>query len=296
MFLFEIWEITLNHSGKPEISVLIVTYNNAITIEDCLKAISGQSIPASEIMIFDNFSEDETLSILRKCPNIKLTESPNNIGFAAAMNRLADQASGKYFFILNPDCRCPSDTLQSLFLFVQTHSGAISPALVFPGGKIQPSAREFPDYTNIIYSRRSPLSLFGLFGGNKAGFLTPGQATTVPVVSATALFISKSTFDAVGRFDERFFLYCEDIDLCRKLRDHKIDIWYLPELKVTHLLRVSSRKNPLKPLYHHHCAILKYFTKYNPHRYIRNSILFIMLVIGFMISAVFAMVSNREHK
>jgi N-acetylglucosaminyl-diphospho-decaprenol L-rhamnosyltransferase len=275
----------VNQSDIPVISVLIVTYNNALTIDNCLDALAKQTFPKFEICLLDNASSDDTRARLDNHHNLKLTKSPQNIGFAASMNQLAKQASGKFLFILNPDCLCPPDTMQTLLEFSETHPGAISPALVFPNGKIHPSARELPDYSNILFSRRSPLSLFGVIAGEKAGFMVPAHAAKVPAVSATALFIPKSTFEEVGHFDERYFLYCEDLDLCRQLNDRNIDIWYLPELKITHLLRVSSRKNPLKPLYHHHHGILKYFTKYYPRNYIKNSILFVMLVFGFIFSA-----------
>jgi N-acetylglucosaminyl-diphospho-decaprenol L-rhamnosyltransferase len=285
----------VNQPGAPEISVLIVTYNNASTIDDCLGALAKQSYASFELCVWDNASSDNTVSKLRQYRNLKLTSSPKNIGFAASMNRLAAQASGKYLFILNPDCLCPPETMQTLRDFAESHAGAISPAFIFPSGQIHPSARELPDYSNIPFSRRSPLSLFGALGGEKAGFIVPDRAVKVPVVSATALFIQKSLFEDIGRFDERFFLYCEDLDLCRKLHDRQIDIWYLPELRIVHLLRVSSRKNPLKPLYHHHSGILKYFTKYYPGNYIKNSILFVMLVLGFIFSAIYASASRRKR-
>jgi GT2 family glycosyltransferase len=285
----------VNQSGAPEISVLIVTYNNASTIDDCLEALTAQTYVSFELCVWDNASGDDTIAKLRQYRDLKLTGSPKNIGFAAAINRLPAQASGKYLFILNPDCLCPPETMQSLLEFARSHAGAISPALVFPNGQIHPSARELPDYSNILFSRRSPLSLFGAFGSEKAGFIVPDCAAKVPAISATALFIPTSVFEAAGRFDERFFLYCEDLDLCRNLSDHHIDIWYLPELRIIHLLRISSRNNPLKPLYHHHRGILKYFTKYYPHNYINNLILFVMLVFGFILSAIYTLAGKRKH-
>jgi GT2 family glycosyltransferase len=285
----------VNRPGAPEISVLIVTYNNASTIDNCLGALYKQSYASYEFCVWDNASVDNTVEKLRQYRNLKFTSSPKNVGFAASMNHLTAQASGKYLFILNPDCLCPPETMQSLWEFAESHAGAISPALIFPNGQIHPSARELPDYSNILFSRRSPLSLFGAIGAEKAGFVVPDRAAKVPAVSATALFIPKSVYESVGGFDERFFLYCEDLDLCRKLNDRKTDIWYLPELRIVHLLRVSSRKNPLRPLYHHHRGILKYFTKYYPRNYIKNSILFVMLVFGFIFSAIYGIVGSRKH-
>lgn len=284
----------MNVPVTPEISVLIVTYNNATTIDDCLEAASKQTFQLTEILVWDNASEDNTCELVRNHPHTRLNSSPINIGFAAAINRLADKANGKFLFILNPDCICPSETLQTLLDFSQNHDAAISPALVFPDGTIQPSARQVPDYKHMIFSRRSPLGHLGKFDSEKSGFLVPEKPTMVPIVPATALFIPKRLFDEVGGFDERFFLYCEDFDLCRRLNDRNIAIWYLPDLRIIHLLRASSRKAPIKSLYYHHLALYKYFTKYNSRRYIKNLVLVIVLAGGFIISAVITLMETRK--
>lgn len=271
-----------------------MTYNNAATINDCIRALQNQSYRPLEILVWDNASIDSTAEKVRQYPDIQFTNSPKNFGFGKAMNRLAEKARGEFLFILNPDCLCPPQTLETLVEFSQSHPGAISPALVFPDGTIQPSARQLPDYRNLIFSRRSPLGLLGRFDSQKAGFMIPDKPSAVPVVPATALFIHRALFNEIGRFDERFFLYCEDIDLCRKLHDNGIPIWYLPDLRITHLLRISSRKNPIKSLYYHHQSLFKYFTKYHRHEYIRITVLFVMLVIGFIFSAIVSFVGKRS--
>jgi GT2 family glycosyltransferase len=285
----------VSQTDTPEISVLIVTYNNSSTIDNCLEALFKQTYSSFELLVWDNASSDNTLEKLRTYPNLRLIASPKNVGFAVSMNSLSEKTSGKFLFILNPDCICPPDTLQKLLVFAELHPGAISAAFMFPDGQIHASARDLPTYSNILFSRRSPLSFFGLFGSSNAGYFIPDRAAKVPAVSATGLFLRKALFNESGRFDERFFLYCEDLDLCRRLHAKNIDIWYLPELKITHLLRVSSRKNPLKPLYHHHWGIYKYFTKHYPRQYIKNSILFVMLMFGFILSALFAAFGSKKQ-
>lgn len=284
----------MNSTGAPIISILIVTYNNAATIDNCIDALLKQSYQSFEILIWDNASIDSTGDRIRRYPDIQFIEWPKNIGFGKAMNKLAEKARGKFLFILNPDCMCPPQTLARLLEFSQSNSGVISPALMYPDGSIQPSARRLPDYKNLFFSRRSPLGHLGWFDSQKAGFIMPDSPSAVPVIPATALFILKTLFDDIGRFDERFFLYCEDIDLCRKLRDRNVHIWYLPDLRITHLLRVSSRKAPIKSLYFHHRSLFKYFTKYYRHEYIRNSLLFVILAGGFIVSAIFSLISKRN--
>ena len=275
----------MENPQAPKISILIVTFNNGQTIRACLDSLELQTISDCEILVIDNQSTDNTVSLLKSNRRIHLTESPVNIGFAAATNRLAKNALGDYLFLLNPDCVCPPETLRLLLEFASKHPGAISPALVFPNGTLQPSARRLLDYDNIIFSRRSPLHRLALANTQKGGYIVPDAAAIVPAVSATALFISKKLFLEVGAFDERFFMYCEDIDLCNRLAKHGSAIWYYPELKIVHLLRASSRKKSLKPLYHHHLSVHKYFTKHYPDEYIKNLILSILLAAGFVFSA-----------
>ena len=284
----------MNSISAPKISVLIVTYNNEATIGACLDSLSRQTFESFEILVWDNGSIDSTIDVLSRYRNIRHTNSPRNIGFAAAVNRLAEKAQGKYLFILNPDCSCQPNTLENLERFSQSHAGAVSPALVFPNGAVQPSARRFPSIKNYIFSRRSPFGTLGYFDFAKAGFIIPDKPSMVPFVSATALFIEKELFDDVGRFDERFFLYYEDLDLCRRLYERNIPVWYLPDLRVVHLLRASSRKTPIRSLYYHHRALFKYFTKYNRHKYINNIALFFLMVGVFFFSMLIYLTGIRS--
>ena len=284
----------MENSQHPKVSVLIVTFNNSRTIKDCLDSLINQDSNEIEILVFDNNSTDRTIAILNNYELINVVESSRNLGFAATVNRLAALAKGEFLFILNPDCQCPPGLIKSLLAFAQQHPGAISPALTFPDGSIQPSAREFPDYNNIIFARRSPLYLLGFKRLKNAGFITPSGPTRVPVVSATALLVPKKIFDEIGRFDERFFLYFEDIDLCKRLNQKGIDIWYLPDIKIIHQLRASSQRRSFKALFYHHLSVFKYFTKHYPQRYIKNSMLAGLLLISYAISALFMVLIPRR--
>ena len=269
-----------------KISILIVTFNSASTISQCLKSLSQQSFADFEILIFDNASGDMTLEKISKFENIKIYPGQKNVGFGSAINKLAEKAGADYLFILNPDCVCPPDTLAQLYDFARTYPGVISPALIYPDGKPQLSARSFPSYRNIIFSRRSPVFQLGFSKTDDAGYLYLNQAAKVPAVSGTALFISNKLFKQSGGFDERFFLYLEDIDLCRRLVEKKVDIWYLPDVKISHVLGASSASAAAKALFHHHYSMYKYFTKHYPRNKMKNLFLFSLLGAGLMASVV----------
>ena len=280
---------------KPSVSVLIVTYNNASTIGQCLDSLKAQTVKDIEIIVRDNASSDSTAQIVQRYP-AELIRGEKNIGFGAAMNYLAWQASGEYLFILNPDCLCPPDCLRRLLEFSRDNPGVISPALVYPDGASQVSARELFSYTNIVYSRRSPFYQLGLARAQQAGYLDISRAAKVPAVSATALFIERRLFTEIDGFDERFFMYGEDMDLCKRLANRQIDIWYLPEIKIKHILGASASQAELRSLYYHHVSIYKYFTKHFSRKYIKNAVLLMMLTAGFTVMSILKLLGLKRRK
>lgn len=286
----------MSNNYKHKISVLIVTYNNAGTIADCLESIKRQGMTDYEILAMDNHSEDLTLEKVNKHDNIKIFPSEKNTGFAAGMNYLSKQANGEYLFMLNPDCVCPDNALDILYKFAQNHQGIISPALVYDDNTPQPSARQLISYKNILFSRRSPLYQLGFTKTGDAGYLTPERAARVPAVSATALFVHSKLFKQIDGFDERFFLYLEDIDLCNRLNKINVDIWYLPELKLIHILGTSSSRCSQKASFYHHLSMYKYFTKHFPGNYIKNGLLLLLLMVGFAVSVILGFLKSKRRQ
>ena len=277
-------------------SVLIVTFNNESTIGDCLESLKRQSLQDFEILIRDNGSKDSTLEIIARYGEVRRFDSLNNEGFAAGMNRLAREAAGDYLFFLNPDCFCPEQTLQMLCDFAMSHDGVLAPALTGLDGKVQVSARNLPDFKNILFSRRSPFYALGLTNHEAAGYLDIRQPMKVPAVSATALVIKRQLFADLGGFDDRFFMYLEDIDLCHRLGQAKVDIWYLPDLRIKHAWGVSAKKAPLRSTYYHYISMFRYFSKYYPDSQVRLCLLFLLLAGGFGLSIVLGWLGMRPRK
>jgi GT2 family glycosyltransferase len=277
-------------------SVLIVTFNNESTIGNCLESLRRQSQRDFEILVRDNGSSDATVRIIEDFGKAKLSKSSRNEGFGAGMNKLAGEAGGEYLFLLNPDCVCPEHTLQKLHDFAVSHEGAIAPALIGLDGRQQISARNLPDFKNIVFSRRSPLYLLRLINHEAAGYLEIHQPTKVPAVSATALAIKRQLYDGMGGFDERFFMYLEDIDLCHRLGDAGVDIWYLPDLKIQHIWGASSKKYPFRSSYHHYVSMFKYFAKHHQKDHFRLFILLFLLASGFVSTSVLSLLGFRGRR
>ncbi|MCD6163524.1 MAG: glycosyltransferase family 2 protein [candidate division Zixibacteria bacterium] len=286
----------MNKKYKYKVSILILTFNNADTISSCLESLDNQTLIDFEIIIRDNNSADNTVTQLKQYDNIKLYAADSNIGFAAGINYLSRQANGEYLYILNPDCECPADMLEKLYEFAQNNPGVISPALIYPDGTPQLSARHLISYKNVLFSRKSPLYQMGFSSIDSAGYLMPENRSKVPAVSATALFIRNDLFQTIDGFDERFFLYLEDIDLCFRLNSINVDIWYLPDVKLKHILGASSSKASFRAGYYHHHSMFKYFTKHFSGNYIRNILLLIVLTAGFVISVMINITKPKRRK
>ncbi len=142
------------------------------------------------------------------------------------------------------------------------------------------------DEKDFLLSRGSPLFRFGITGEKEAGYivLDDGDPVKIPAVSATALLIKTELYKDIGGFDERFFMYMEDIDLCRRIRGKGLEVMMMPDVRIKHSWRKSSSKRPFFTAYHHHLSVLKYFVKYDKNRFIMNLFLAFALGMGLIFS------------
>ena len=223
-----------------DLSILIVTWNSARWIDRCL-----QSIPAAcegleyEVVVHDNASTDDTIQHLGKSTVLRST---TNEGFAGGTNRAFAESRGRYVFLLNPDCELAPRALTLLFEFLEAHPqiAAAVPLLTDHSGDSQ---REFQ-------LRRLPtlgtfaaevLLLDKLFPRNPATAsyryrdldLTKAQKIEQP--AAAALLLRREIVDEIGPLDEQFApAWFEDVDYCRRLAEHRKEVWVVPGAQVVH--------------------------------------------------------------
>lgn len=271
------------------ISIVIVSYNCLDSLRRCIDSLKIQRGVEQEIIVVDNDSRDGTIEYL-KTQGVKSIFPGQNLGYGAAINLGAEKASGKYILILNPDTEFPGSALQDLYRFAESSSdlGVLSPVLIHPDGGPQLSARKLPGRAQFFLGRGSPLFRLGVTGERQAGYIEAeaDDPLQVPAVSATAILIERAFFEDLGGFDERFFLYLEDIDLCRRIRDTGRKIILLPTVKVIHHWRKSSSQKRFFASYHHHLSVWRYFRKYYPGQWFYNIILLAALMVGFIMSSI----------
>jgi GT2 family glycosyltransferase len=217
----------------PAVSVLIVAYRSGDTLPRCLDALRAQTVDELELVLADNSPEDPSARALADAdPSIRYLDNGENIGFAAGNNRAAAVASGRRLALLNPDAFPEPDWLERLLA----------------------AADRLPDvrcFTSLQLDDRDPTRLDGAGDvmtaagvGYRGGYRLPRSATPpegqVFSPCGAAMMIDRELFLALGGFDERFFCYCEDIDLGWRLRLRGEPVVFVPDAVVRHVGGASS--------------------------------------------------------
>lgn len=256
------------------ISVLIVTWNSAATIEACLA-----SLPADvEVIVVDNHSSDGTAAQIRQAfPAVRVLESATNLGFGAACNWAAQEATGSYYLLLNPDAALAPGALDGLLASLERLPGgaAVGPRLLDADGGLELSWGESPTPRTEWRRRAEQLG--------KRSASPPRELSSVDWISGACILIRAEAWKAIGGFDEGFFLYFEDVDLCRRLTDAGWAIGYEPAHPVIHLRGRSSDQASAQVEVWYRMGQLRYYAKHNP--WLQRLMLRAHLVVKFAIRA-----------
>jgi len=223
-----------------------------------------------EAIVVDNASGDGTIeSVGTQFPNVRVIALDRNRGFACAANRALLEATGRVVLLLNPDVRVTGDTLSRAVRLLDERPdvGALSIRLRQPDGRIQGSCGHFPDAFALA------ARTFGIHGllarlpwfrtrENLAYFCFPSSLHEVDGVLGAFLMMPRRTLERVGLFDERYFLYGEDLDWCRRARSMGVRIVHDPRLEGIHAQGSSAARVPLASLRHFHRSAVRYFDEH----------------------------------
>jgi len=227
------------------LSIIIITWNVKTLLYDCLKSLDVSHLPSDwEIVIFDNASSDGTVAMLKEqFPHVKTLVNGKNIGYAAGNNLAASHAVGDYIFFLNPDTLASQTSVRQLLAYMDEHLqvGACSPGLLLPDETPQPYSFG-QDPTPIYLLRRG---LHRLLHNRPLHDWDVATPQTVDWVSGAAMLVRREAWERTGGFDENFFMYFEDNDLCLRMRQFGWEIVYYPQTTIIHLGGRSQRQNPM---------------------------------------------------
>ncbi|NCO23211.1 hypothetical protein COW09_00815 [bacterium (Candidatus Moisslbacteria) CG12_big_fil_rev_8_21_14_0_65_36_11] len=270
------------------ISIIVVNYNQKDWLEKCLQKISacGGSTEGRkeakinlpyEIIIIDNASTDGSEVVIDKFrkefSNLEFIKNNKNLGFAQAVNQGIKMAKGGYFFISNPDVLITPGSLEEMRDFLVKHEevGLLGPRLINPDGGVQSSCFSFPCwYTPFI--RRTFLGDSSFGKKELKRYLMEDfnhqEIREVDWLLGGALMARRQAVEKVGLMDERFFLYFEDVDWCRRFKKNGFKVLYFPEVSMSHYYqRLSAQNRGFKALFDklfwiHIISAVKYFWKW----------------------------------
>ncbi|HEU4669982.1 MAG TPA: glycosyltransferase family 2 protein [Dyella sp.] len=249
----------------PDVSVIVVSADSGPGLHDCVRrALASPGV--REVLLIDNGSRDGQPEAIARAheQDLRLTVLYNhaNLGFGPAVNRAAKRASGQRLLVLNPDCLLEPDTVPRLVAAfdAQSRTGLVGAVVCDAQGRPDPASH-----------RRDPLlerSLNTLLdrpgeGVNIDGPI-PGHAVEAEAVSGALMLISRRVFDYLGGFDEGYFLHCEDLDLCRRVRDAGYRVILAGDVHVLHGKGGSSRHRPVFVSRHKHRGMWRWFRKFDP--------------------------------
>ncbi len=231
-----------------DISVLIVSFNTRDRLRDCLLALRNQVGGIQfESVVVDNASRDGSVDMVQaEFPEIKLIQSSVNLGFGNGNNLALKHAKSRYLVLLNSDALLEPHALSMALAHMESAAnvGMGGGRLVDPDGGWQPSARRFPSLLDEFLTisglaAKFPKSRF--FGRFDRTWANPNEAAQVDWVPGAFAIIRKDLIEKIGFFDPRFFLYYEEVDLCRRIKAAGYAVHYWPDLKISHIGGESSK-------------------------------------------------------
>jgi GT2 family glycosyltransferase len=233
----------------PALAVVIVTYNSAREIARCLASIVPPAVPPSaEIVVVDNASTDGTPELIRaQFPAVQVVASEENLGFARASNLGAARTTAPVLLLLNPDTVVDPEAIPQLAAELSAHpeAAAAGPRLIDERGRAELSFGP-PISPWGELRQKALLAMYnrGVRPAVRHVERLSRSAGERSWVSGACLLIRRTDWDAVGGFDERFFMYTEDVDLCRTLIGRGRTIRFVPAAEIRHLRGRSAARNP----------------------------------------------------
>ena len=244
-----------------DVSAVIVSYNVRDLLLRCIASLRADGI--TDIVVVDNASRDGSAqAVADHEPDVTLLALDTNLGFGAGANRGVTRTSSPYVVIVNPDVVVEPGSTKVLVEALERDPGLgiVGPRIDTPDGEIYPSARAFPN----LVDAAGHAFLHFLWPGNRFSRRyrmldwDRASARDVDWVAGTHLLVRREAWDAVGGFDEAYFMYLEDVDLCWRMRTAGWRTGYEPAARITHDIGRSTDQTPYRMILAHHRSMLTF--------------------------------------
>lgn len=258
-----------------DLSIIIVNYNSTAKTLSCLRSLAHAELSGLEweVILVDNHSTEPVEALAKEVlPRLVFLASPRNLGMGGGNNLGLRQARGEFVLVLNPDTEVEPGAIRTMLNYLKEHShaGLVGPELLYPDGQPQASCYRYPSLALPLVRR----TFLGNFAKEYLDYyllknLDLTKPQPVDWIMGSCLLIRRRVLDQVGLFDERFFMYFEDTDLCRRINQAGFQVVYLPTARVMHHHGRASARQPwyLALLTNrmsriHVWSMIKYFVKW----------------------------------
>ena len=258
------------------LTAIVVNYNAGPLLVDCVRRALAQ---CGEVIVVDNASADNSIALLEQAfagnTNLLVVRNPTNLGFAGACNIGTSHAMSTHVLFLNPDCLLDPRTVARLLDALESDPavGMVGGVLVNPDGTEQGGGRRAvpTPWRSLVrafglsrFAKRWP-KLFFDFHLHKQPL--PNGPIEVEAISGACMLVRQSTLAEVGRWDDGYFLHCEDLDLCMRLTRAGRKILFVPNARIVHYKGVCSRGRPIFVEWHKHRGMIRFYRKFFRHQY-----------------------------
>jgi GT2 family glycosyltransferase len=291
---------------SPAVAAILVNYNAGDELVRAVQSIADEAGGlAWEAVVVDNASSDGSADgVLRFAPHVRLVRNTENVGFGRGVNQGVAATTAPLVLVMNPDCWLKRGALRVLVSELERSSDCaiVGPRILDPDGSVQGSARGDPDmltglfgrsswlrqaFPNLAVSRRNVLDRDGRAVASAASRASDASdaadvvdaVRTVDWLSGACMLVRRSAFDRVHGFDEGYFLYWEDADLCRRLRAAGYHVRYVPDATAVHRVGHSSRRVSELATRAFHASAYRYYAThvapgaFNPKRVVARAVL-----------------------
>lgn len=251
-----------------DLSIVIISFNVSQKLAENLRSIFASQVDFNfEVLVVDNNSQDDTVMMVKKeFSQVKLIVNEKNLGFGKANNQAIKQAQGNFILLLNPDMKVRPDTLQKMLNWMKDNPQAslASCKLIDEQGKIIKHIRRFPTWSDQL---AIILKLPHIFPSVLKKYIRENfdyeKAVIVDSVRGGFMMIRKETLEKVGSFDEQYFLWFEEVDLCLRIKKAGSEVWYTPAAECTDAIGQSFKQvETMTKQKYFRDSMLKYFKKW----------------------------------
>lgn len=250
--------------GSSGLAVVVVSYNTRDELVTCLRSLRADGV--AEVLVIDNASADGSADAARAAdPGATVLALDRNLGFGSAANVGVAACSSPYVAVCNPDLTVAPGTSAAMVAALERDPGlgAVGPRIDTPDGRLYESVRRFPGLVDAV----GHAFLSFVWPGNpftrryKMADWDHAERADVDWVAGTYVALRREAFDAVGGFDDRYFMYMEDVDLCWRLWRAGWRVGYEPSARVVHAIGRSTDQTPYRMIAEHHRSLARYFAR-----------------------------------